>query len=93
MRTTPNDGGQAFPRSLPCVEMPLDQVLDIIESHKGMSLRDWFAGQNFAAFMNGSQGLGSFTNTQIAEQFRFAAKISFIGADAMLAARKQGGDQ
>lgn len=93
MSAAPNDGGQAFPRSLHCVEMPLYQVLGVIEAHKGMSLRDWFTGQNFAAFMNGSQGLGSLTDAQISEQLRFAAKISFMGSDAMLVARKQGGEK
>ena len=40
-----NDGGAAYPRRLPDGPIDLDRVLDVIEDYKGMTLRDYFAGQ------------------------------------------------
>ena len=57
----------------------------------GMSLRDWFAGQAFAATMAGATGLGEATDEQRAELFRQLSAIIYEGADAMLAERAKGG--
>lgn len=38
-----NDGGPAFPRRLPNVEVPVCEALDMIKRYEGMSLRDYFA--------------------------------------------------
>ena len=40
-----NDGGPAFPRKLPNVEVRPDEALRIIRNHEGMSLRDYFAAK------------------------------------------------
>jgi hypothetical protein len=45
----PNDGGFAFPRPLPKGEWPPQQVLNIIERHAGMLLRDYFAASALSA--------------------------------------------
>lgn len=76
MTTETNDGGSAFPFA-PSYTGNIDMQA------KGMSLRDWFAGQALAGFMAGyfanpeSSGFG---NEDI-------ARSVYDQADAMLAAR------
>ncbi len=63
-----NDGGPAFPVS---------------DHYRGMTLRDWFAGQAFVGFSSQEAN-----NCTAAEKL---AAWSYEAADAMLAAREQGG--
>lgn len=63
-----NDGGQAFPMAFACES----------EKHRGMSLRDWFAGQALTGLM-----ALQFVRASN-EEF---AKISYKTADAMLLER------
>lgn len=53
----------------------------------GMLLRDWFAGQAFAASLTNATGLGSMTPDQRAGVFSQLAGVIYEAADAMLAAR------
>jgi len=95
MNSQINDGGQAFPIAYP-------------ESHSikvsGMSLRDWFAGQEkidpseefklgLLEALAGPRPVGSWSSNPLA-WFHWSnlwqAKIKFARADAMLAARKEG---
>ena len=72
MNTPQNDGGQAFPMH------ERDDAL------RGMSLRDWFAGQALAGYMAYSHPqsiVGIFPES--------AAKVAYECADAMLAARNE----
>jgi hypothetical protein len=50
----------------------------------GMTLRDWFAGQALSGMMANSQGNRQFHEGHWAE-------YAYTQADAMLAARKEGG--
>ena len=68
MNTPQNDGGQAFPMH------KRDDAL------RGMSLRDWFAGQA----VSGLYADHNFTGSHVD-----AAKCSYALADAMLAARNE----
>ena len=52
-----------------------------------MTLRDWFAGQIFAAALASAQGLGGAPKEERMELLRQGADISYEAADAMLAAR------
>jgi hypothetical protein len=70
-----NDGGSAFPTD----NHPLEKL------HKGMSLRDWFAGQALAGLI--AQSAGTATGSDKALGARWAYQM----ADAMLKAR-EGGD-
>jgi hypothetical protein len=87
-----NDGGPAFPAT----EYPMrvgtydEEGSAIVRvSSPGMTLRDWFAGQNFAATFVNAGGLNSISAETLDEIFLEAARISYRGADAMLKAREQ----
>lgn len=65
-----DNGGPAFP-------------VDTGTSYsRGMSLRDWFAGQAMAALISGGLSGGNFI------EWGDAARGAYIAADAMLEARK-----
>lgn len=69
-------GGSAFP-----CEGGVDSGL---HPDPGMSLRDWFATHAMqAALTNSSAGNGAY----LPDLFRTVAKLSYMAADAMLAAR------
>ena len=72
-----DDGGTAFP--VPGERDPITGA-GIHEGSRGMSLRDWFAGQALTGRI--STGHGSVTDASI------HARICYQLADAMLAARK-----
>ena len=74
-----DDGGPAFPVSGHCVDASGAYCGEVVNS-KGLSLRDWFAGQALAGIC--SQSPLPDTETE-------AAKIAYLAADAMLAARKE----
>lgn len=73
---TTNDGGPAFPRNRSGGYPP----------HKGMSLRDWFAGQALAGMLAypGDERHGSFHNNCSVEG---CASEAYMYADAMLKQR------
>ena len=76
------DGGQAFPTYSPEV------------GAQGMSLRDWLAGQALAGMLANQERLKIIVNhedTQ-AEADRKIAIQAYRHADAMIAARTDGGD-
>ncbi len=72
----PRDGGSAFP----VPEVRDSDGCGIMEGSRGMSLRDWFAGQALA---------GLIAQEDIAHVT--AAQHAFAHADAMLAERAKGG--
>ena len=76
-----NDGGPAFPLS-----GSADLNGNYAYPEYGMSLRDWFAGQALA-------GLISHYGTRPGASIDEPPRRAFIIADAMLAARQQGGDE
>lgn len=84
MKTTPNDGGPAFPRG-PFYYGPDGRILHIQkdQSEPGMSLRDWFAGMALMGRISGD------TNGRMATSVRQSelADDAYGFADAMLKAR------
>ena len=68
------DGGPAFPKP------GTDECIDVCGSQRGMSLRDWLAGQALAGMLAYPNGIGT------DEHY---ATCAYRIADAMLAARKQ----
>ena len=79
-----NNGGPAFPRTgfLSSLEGNTAIAYDNYPQD-GMSLRDWFAGQALAGIMAG----GSDTSNAV----EWAPEEAYAVADAMLAARMEGG--
>ncbi len=83
------DGGPAFPHPGGANDVTVQT------SHLGLSLRDWFAGQaingicaGLCADSSNGYAASAFSRVGITE----AAKDSYLIADAMLAARKSGGE-
>jgi len=72
---TINDGGPAFPMSYD------NSLAYTYPSHQGMTLRDWFAGQALAGFID-------FGTKSDDEYFELGARAAYLMADAMLAARE-----
>jgi hypothetical protein len=86
------DGGSAFPRQLPQVAVTPDEALRIIEAYRGMSMRDYFAGQALASFAIAHPTITSKVEHALAdERFDRAARAAYRYADAMLAEREKGG--
>ena len=71
---TPNDGGPAFPAE------HHNSSNGVVTHYKGMSLRDWFAGQVLEGFMASNEHPTMFDPKDDAE-------YCYAVADAMLAAR------
>ena len=95
-----NDGGPAFPH----LRRHIADNTYIPIAEGGMSLRDWFAGQEkidlseelvlgLLEALAGPRPVGDWSSTPLA-WFHWSnllqAKIKFARADAMLAARKEG---
>jgi len=79
-----NDGGSMFPWSEITETNFSREIIEI--RHRGMSLRDWFAGQALAGSLATSEGF----DMKIAD----VAKYAYLYADAMIAARStDGGDK
>lgn len=74
-----DDGGPAFPVAGHCVDASGAYCGDVVNS-KGLSLRDWFAGQALVGILSGDQRF--FSPSEL-------ATISYWAADAMLAARNK----
>lgn len=53
----------------------------------GMTLRDWFAGQAFAACFTNASGFGDLSEDEKAAQYAELAVEMYAAADAMLARR------
>lgn len=79
-------GPFAFPRSLPTALMTPNQAMKAIDSHAGMTLRDYFAGQALA----GICGDGLPGNHHLPAE---TAHDAYAYADAMLKAREAGHEQ
>lgn len=89
-----NDGGPAFPRtgywpdtSTAGGEDMHACIASITEAEKGMSLRDWFAGQalvGFQAFV-----VGGWSGRMPAEMAEHIAANCYAVADAMIAHRER----
>lgn len=84
--SAPDDGGMAFP----C--QPLNgQGFPEAEMQRGLSIRDYFAGQALAGGMaNPSDGHLKFSYTD--EELINLAELYYRMADAMVEARKGGSD-
>jgi hypothetical protein len=83
------DGGPAFPRRLPDIRVPPDEALRIIESHAGMSLRDYFAAaalQGMLAYRHVNPTNGNYHENCSLDD---CAMQAYEYADAMLAAREK----
>lgn len=78
MNTPQNDGGPAFPQDAYLLDP--NSTHDDIKASKGMTLRDWFAGQAVSGLYADHDFTGSHVD---------AAKCSYALADAMLAARNE----
>lgn len=78
MTDEPKDGGPAFPRN---DYMSPDGGLTIRNGSKGMSMRDWFAGQAMA-------GTIASGNVGINTTYEDLARVCYRQADAMIAARR-----
>lgn len=79
------DGGYAFPRQLPNVEVSPDEALEIIERYSGMTLRDYLAGQALAGMLARGDSL-RWTDQGPYDQSTFADSAYKL-ADAMLKRR------
>ena len=77
MSDLPNDGGPAF---------PLAATSGSFNCH-GMCLRDWFAGQA----LTGSLADPNVNGSSLGELSHAVAQGAYTFADAMLAARQNGG--
>ena len=75
------DGGPAFPGT---TSQPNERGVYYPVHHQGMSLRDWFAGQALA-------GMGTWSPGNVALDQEGRARWAYAQADAMIAARSDGG--
>ena len=83
--TQQDNGGPAFPVT------PENEVRMNRYGGKGMSLRDWFAGQALAGIMG--PNYDCFTSgTESGSRTHEAAYFAYSLADAMIAARKGGAE-
>lgn len=93
MNNTKNDGGPAFPQlvnsGVICMTADETPVFDK-ELKGGMSIRDWFAGQALAGMVNATL-CASLHNSAQTPQEDVLATWAYAQADAMLAARGEGG--
>ena len=85
-----NDGGPAFPTAMPGGKPTEDVRLAL----RGMSLRDWLAGQAMAAMLMRDTTIAPARNGDeivAAAQMRrkLRAKVAYMEADAMLAEREK----
>ena len=69
------DGGPAFPRE--------ESVNDLVGEQRGMSLRDWFAGQALAVFSSDKTRIYPVTAENM-------SRSAYLIADAMLKERASG---
>jgi hypothetical protein len=77
------DGGPAFPQRVERQRGPFETEVTI---YFGMSLRDWFAGQALAGLLASEE-----PDFQMPSKAKLA-DTAYGYADAMLAARKEGGE-
>ncbi len=83
--SAPNDGGPAFPH--PEFSRINDQQrIEILLQSRGMSLRDYFAGQAMAAMISGTSGI-KLDGREITNEHGYAA-AAYHYAEAMIAARE-----
>ena len=75
--TKVDDGGPVFPHVN-------DEVQGV---EPGISRRDCLAGQNFAAWFG--QNVGERTKADSLRYIQDAARLSYVGADAVIAAGKE----
>lgn len=86
-----NDGGPAFPRTLPTGEFPPDECAGIIAAHEGMSKRELFAAmamQGFASVMDKMPA-----NTECISASHLLAAMSVKCADALISELSKGGKE
>lgn len=89
------DGGPAFPHQMPSHMMatvtgahPMGGFTpEVATFHFGMSLRDWFAGQALTGIIASPAAIIGHPDTDR----EATAAVAYEYADAMLAARKNGG--
>tara|TARA_R110000868_G_scaffold219813_1_gene470891 strand:+ start:1229 stop:1495 length:267 start_codon:yes stop_codon:yes gene_type:complete len=81
---TINDGGSAFPHE---IDRKTDNphVLAYVNMHRGITVRDYFAGQALAGMCANAQGFQSIYQADLDADAGTAYDI----ADAMIAARNQ----
>lgn len=75
------------PAAFPLPDHYSHDGIALSEGSRGMTLRDYFAGQALAPVMSTAQNLGASTHADRAEQFGMIAGWMYEMADAMLAAR------
>ena len=88
------DGGPAFPeRRMTHVTIGAHgEGVAAYENVGGMSLRDWFAGQALAGMLTMPEHDNGNFHTNCGEAFIGPARYAYRMADAMIAARKSGGE-
>lgn len=79
-------GGPAFPYN----ELS-QQTGGVYAQHAGMSLRDWFAGQALAGIVGTNYDWFTSDSADYGSRVHSAAHFAYSLADAMIAARAQGG--
>lgn len=80
------------PPAFPNLDVRAHDGFGISEGSPGMTLRDWFAGQVFAACFTNASGMGDMSREERNAQFAAGAALVYDAADAMLAARAQAPD-
>lgn len=88
-----DDGGPAFPQTLPKIAVSPDEALAIIKSCRGATLRDYFSGQMLAGVISNSEfkrdrKLLDSTMPDDAQIAAIAA-LCYQYADAMIAERSK----
>ena len=75
-----DDGGPAFPMQV--------KLANGTDNYRGMSLRDWFAGQALAGYISNHKACEQLSSVG-KNTPHFYAVLTYAMADAMLAARKE----
>ena len=88
----PTDGGAAFPRTLPDVEVTPDRAMEIIQEYSGMTLRDYFAGIALQGILTEpiyKYWVAGFVSMYDMNSKRTLASVCYAMADAMLVERSK----
>jgi hypothetical protein len=77
-------GGPAFPEAF-----AVGPAGDVCPSIPGMSLRDYFAAACLSGVMTSAVGLANMRPEELRKSFDEVARVLYVAADAMIAARQE----